>query len=189
MNQKLTYIGLLMYAACYALLFGTWSAIVFGKVPNADQIVTYIVGALGALTGHILTMLNPGRAGGSVAPTVDESAPSSAQAGFARIGMLVMLAVLGAAMLGGCATGAAPRPTPQQLATQVCPAALLTMASLTALEDLPAAARADLAKASPVVGAVCAPGAAVDLSSLQALASTALPALFRIVDAAGLTPA
>jgi len=102
---------------------------------------------------------------------------------------LACAAALFCAALAGCATGPAPRPTPAQIVAQVCPAAQLTMASLTALEDLPAAARADLTKASPIVGAVCAPGAAVDLSSLQELASTALPALLRIVDAAGLTPA
>src|SRR5471032_699020 len=102
---------------------------------------------------------------------------------------LACAALLASVALAGCATGPAPHPTPAQIVAQVCPAAQLTMASLTALEDLPAAARADLAKAAPVVGAVCAPGATVDLSSLQALASTALPALFRIVDAAGLTPA
>src|SRR5471032_263468 len=102
---------------------------------------------------------------------------------------LACAALLASVALAGCATGPAPSPSPAQIVAQVCPAAQLTMASLTALEDLPAAARADLTKASPIVGAVCAPGAAVDLSSLQELASTALPALLLIVDAAGLTPA
>src|SRR5471030_151609 len=102
---------------------------------------------------------------------------------------LACAALLASVALAGCATGPAPHPTPAQIVAQVCPAAQLTMASLTALEDMPAAARADLAKAAPVVDAVCAPGAAVDLSSLQALAITALPAMLRIVDVAGLAPA
>ena len=101
---------------------------------------------------------------------------------------LACAALLASVALAGCATGPAPHPTPAQTVAQVCPAAQLTMASLTALEDLPAAARADLAKAAPVVGAVCARGTAVDLSSLQSLASTVTPALLRVADAAGLSP-
>jgi len=101
---------------------------------------------------------------------------------------LACAALLASVALAGCATGPAPHPTPAQIVAQVCPAAQLTMASLTALEDLPAAARADLAKAAPVVGAVCARGTAVDLSSLQSLASTVTPALLRVADAAGLSP-
>ena len=57
--MKLTYIALTLYAACYALLFGTWAAIVFYHVPNADEIVRYIQMGLVAITSHVLTILNP----------------------------------------------------------------------------------------------------------------------------------
>lgn len=127
-------------------------------------------------------------------PTIPPSASAPVvaadkQAGFATLGALIVLALLaGALILAGCATTGAARPTPQQLAAQVCPAAQVTINSLAALEGLTPAARADLARAAPVVAAVCAPGAAVDLSNLRALAITALPAMLRIVDASGLPP-
>lgn len=127
-------------------------------------------------------------------PTVPPSAPAPVvlvekQAGFANLGVLIVLSLLaGALFLAGCAATGTPRQTPQQLAAQVCPAAQVTISSLAALEGLTPAARVDLAQASPVVAAVCAPGAAVDLSSLRAMASTALPAMQRVVDAAGLPP-
>lgn len=93
--MKLTYIALTLYALCYTLLFGTWAAIVFNKVPGADQIVTYIQIGLGTLSGHVLTMLNPGRAGGDVAP--------SPQAGFGNPLLLALIAVI-AMTLSGCAS-------------------------------------------------------------------------------------
>lgn len=93
--MKITYIALTLYALCYALLFGTWTAIVFNKVPGADQIVTYIQIGLGTLSGHVLTMLNPGRAGGSAAPTN--------QAGFASPFLLIVIAAV-VATLSGCAS-------------------------------------------------------------------------------------
>lgn len=57
--MRLTYIALALYAACYLLLFGTWAAIVFWRVPGAEQIVTYIQACLVALSSHVLTILNP----------------------------------------------------------------------------------------------------------------------------------
>lgn len=57
--MKLTYIALALYASCYALLFGTWAAIVFYRVPGAEQIVAYIQAGLIALSSHVLTILNP----------------------------------------------------------------------------------------------------------------------------------
>lgn len=184
MNTKLTYIALMLYALCYALLFGTWAAIVFNKTPGADQIVTYIQIGLGTLSGHVLTLLAP-RA--PAAPTV-----SAGQGGFARVGMLILLAALaaGAMALTGCATTApgAPKPTPQQVLAQVCPAAQITVASLSVLRGLSDEAHEDLAVALPMVDSICAAGAKVDLASLRALNGTALPALLKIVDTAPLQP-
>jgi hypothetical protein len=184
MNTKLTYIALMLYASCYVLLFGTWVAVVFNKVPGADQIVTYIQIGLGTLSGHVLTLLAP-RA--SAAPTV-----STGQGGFARVGMLVLLAAVaaGAMSLTGCAAPVpgAPKPTPQQVLAQVCRAAQITVASLSGLRGLSAEAHDDLAAALPIVDAVCAAGATVDIASLKALRDTALPALIKIVDTAPLQP-
>lgn len=94
--MKLTYITLTLYGACFAMLFATWAGIVFNKVPGADQIVTFIQMTLSALSGHILTVLAPSRS----APET----PPSAQAGFARPLMLVLLAVCAALVLSACGT-------------------------------------------------------------------------------------
>ncbi|WP_295991537.1 hypothetical protein [Rugamonas sp.] len=154
----------------------------FPPPSNAAAIWALVSGFLGY---GVRDLFPPSGPPGAVAPVT-----AGKQAGFAHAGMLLILASVAAAvMLVGCATGAAPRPTPQQLAAQVCPAAQITIASLAALEDLPLAVGADLSRAVPIVGAVCVPGAAVDLGSLQALASTALPALLRIVEGSGLAPA
>ncbi len=184
MNTKLTYIALMLYATAYALLFGTWAAIVFNKVPGADQIVTYIQIGLGTLSGHVLTLLGSRPAADSPAPT--------AQAGFARAGIMLLLAALaaGAMSLTGCATTTpgAPAPSARQVLAQVCPAAQITVASLSVLRGMSSEAHDDLAVALPIVDAVCAAGATVDIASLKALNDTALPALIKIVESAPLEP-
>lgn len=58
-NLKFTVFAVCLYAIACAALFGAWSAVVFCHVVGADTYVTWIVGALGTLFGHILTMLNP----------------------------------------------------------------------------------------------------------------------------------
>lgn len=183
MNQKLTYIALMLYAACYALLFGTWAAIVFNKVPGADQIVTYIQIGLGTLSGHVLTLLGP-RTGSSEAPT-------GSQGGFARAGMLVTLAIAAAAVLSmsGCATApGVPRQSPQQIAAQVCPATQTTVSGLLELRGLDAAAHSELVTAGQMVDAICASAGMVDLSSLKRMSDTVLPTMIRIAKAAPLDP-
>ena len=97
MNARLTYIALMLYAACYAILFGTWVAVVFLKPTGAEALVSYIIATLGALTGHILTIVDPNR------PTGDAAAPpnSPTQGGYATIPTLWIVAL--AALLAGCA--------------------------------------------------------------------------------------
>lgn len=119
-------------------------------------------------------------------------APPGGQGGFARVGMLALIAVMaaGAMLLAGCAATAhgATKSTPQQVLAQVCPAAQITVASLSALRGLSTEAHDDLLAAAPIVDAVCAAGATVDASSLRTLSETALPALIKIADAAPLSP-
>ena len=124
--------------------------------------VVLIVSAAAVTVGHLLV----NRFNAVPAAPVHRVAPTrvTAEGGFARIAMLVALATV-AAIVGGCVT--APRAeqlTPAQIAAQVCPAAQLTMASLSSLENLPPGARADIARAAPVVTAACAPATVASLS-------------------------
>ncbi len=107
--------------------------------------------------------------------------------------LVFMLAffMLGAALaLTGCASPpSGVKLTPQQVAQQVCPAALVTVASLSSLQGFPVTVHDDLVTADVLVHAACNAGATVDLTSLKTLASTALPALLRVVEVAGLDAA
>jgi len=187
MNTKLIYIALMLYALCYALLFGTWAAIVFNKTPGADQIVTYIQIGLGTLSGHVLTLLGPRAGAGAL-----WSPPAPAgQGGFARVGVMAMMAVVAvvALMATGCATApGAPKQTPQQIAAQVCPAVQITVADLLVLHGLSTEAHDALTNAAPIVDAVCSGVQTVDMASLKRMADTALPMLIKIADAAPLQP-
>lgn len=86
-----------LYATAYLMLFGGWLALVLTKTPGADTIVEFIQATLGALTGHVLTMINPSR------PSMPAS-PGDKQAGRAMPFMLLILAVAAALALGGCGT-------------------------------------------------------------------------------------
>ncbi len=87
-----------LYAVAYLMLFGGWLALVLTKTPGADTIVEFIQATLGALTGHILTMINPR------APSAPPASPGDKQAGRAMPFVLLILAVGGALALGGCGT-------------------------------------------------------------------------------------
>lgn len=154
--------------------------------------VVLIFSAAAVTIGHFIVnivnsrnLLNAPQSGS--APTV-----VTKEGGYMRLAILPLLSIfaIAASMLVGCTTTAGTAQlTPAQVVAQVCPAVQITMTSLAALEDLPVSAIADLAKAAPVVQVVCSPNATIDLSSLQAMSSTAFPALLRIADAAGLSPA
>lgn len=90
-------IPILLYAAAYALLFVTWAAVVFLKVPGADNLVQYIQITLGGLTGHVLTLIDPRRA------TTPAQSHVTKQAGFTSLCMLFVLVVVALA-LSGCAS-------------------------------------------------------------------------------------
>ena len=106
------------------------------------------------------------------------------------------------AILTGCA-GNAPKPlTPQQIAAIACPQLNLVHTQLVALnaalEADPATAavgkqaQIQLAAIHPIVTAVCNGAAAapsVDVSNIQALVQTGLPALAHLAGSLPLTPA
>jgi hypothetical protein len=92
-----------------------------------------------------------------------------------------------AAVMVACATApGAAKLTPAQIAAQVCPPTQAALTSLQALTGLPAVAQTDLTKAKPMVDAVCAAGATVNIANLQTLASTGIPAIVTIVQASPL---
>ncbi|WP_116988836.1 hypothetical protein [Duganella sp. BJB475] len=161
----------------------------FPPAHNAEAMWTLI----GSFLGYgIRDLFAPGGLAGSILVPGASSTPPGGQGGFARAGMLLVIAMLaaGAMALTGCATPApgAPKASPQQVLAQVCPAAQITVASLSVLRGLSTEAHDDLAVALPIVDAVCAAGATVDIASLKALNDTALPALIRIVETAPLQP-
>ncbi len=87
-----------LYATAYLMLFGGWLALVLAKTPGADTIVEFIQATLGALTGHVLTMINPR------APSAPPVSPGDKQAGRAMPFLLLILAGAAALILGGCGT-------------------------------------------------------------------------------------
>jgi len=86
-----------LYALGYLVLFGGWLALVLAKTPGADTLVEFIQATLGALTGHILTMINPR------AQSAPPASPGDKQAGRAMPFLLLILAAGAALALGGCA--------------------------------------------------------------------------------------
>lgn len=115
--------------------------------------------------------------------------------------LIVALVAACFAMLAGCATSGAKPLSPQQIAAIACPQLNLVHTQLVAfnaaLEADPATAatgkqaQAQLDAVHPIVAAVCngaqaAP--AVDLSSIQALITTGLPALGHLAGSLPLPP-
>jgi hypothetical protein len=119
------------------------------------------------------------------------AAPTNVQSGFASLSMLAVLGAvaLGGTLLAGCASAPAGQPlTPQQLAAQVCPAAQITVASLSVLRGLSVEAHEALVVVAPIVDAACAAGALDDIANLRALSERGLPALIKIADDSPLAP-
>ncbi len=87
-----------LYAVGYLTLFGGWLALVLAKTPGADTLVEFIQATLGALTGHILTMINPR------APSAPPASPSDKQAGRATPLLLLTVAIGTMLLMGGCGT-------------------------------------------------------------------------------------
>lgn len=91
-----------LYASAYLLLFATWALVVFFQVPGADQLVQYIQVTLGALTGHVLTLIDPRRPAPDAQTPV--APPGNPQSGRALPGVLLILAIAVLALLAGCSS-------------------------------------------------------------------------------------
>lgn len=102
--------------------------------------------------------------------------------------ILSAMVIASALMLSACATApGSDKPTPAQIAAQVCPAVVDTVHSLASLNGLSEKAKAALDKASPLVDAACSGLQTVDASSLRSIARTVMPILLEVVDAAPLS--
>ena len=89
---------IVLYAVAYLALFaGAVDLAHVASNPLADRLFEFVLTVLGALTGHILTMINPR------APSAPAS-PSDKQAGRAMPFLLLILAVGAALVIGGCGT-------------------------------------------------------------------------------------
>ncbi|MEX3691900.1 hypothetical protein AB3X91_09160 [Paraburkholderia sp. BR14263] len=92
--------------------------------------------------------------------------------------------VASVAFLAGCASPGVhiQIPTPQQLATDVCPAVNAGLKALDGSPLLTADQQANLTKKIiPGNEAVCAAGAQLDLADLQAFSATVFPAVIALV--------
>lgn len=103
------------------------------------------------------------------------------------------LIALGAAacaiILAACAAPAGQpqsMPTPDQVAAQVCPSAQAVLEVLKTPGAVDPGVADKIAKASPLVDAVCAEGAKVTAVDLRTLAKDGLPAVLKIVQASPL---
>ena len=90
---------IVLYAIAYLALFaGAVDLAHVASNPLADRLFEFVLTALGALTGHILTMINPR------APSAPPASPGDKQAGRAMPFLLLILAVGAALAMGGCGT-------------------------------------------------------------------------------------
>ena len=110
--------------------------------------------------------------------------------------LTVCLTMLVGSLLVACSTtGGTTAATPAQVAAAVCPVVQADLATYQALfaaqTDVASSAKisADLAKAQPIVAALCTNGATVSTASIQAFAQTALPALADTINYLPLTAA
>lgn len=105
--------------------------------------------------------------------------------------LVVAVVVALAVFVSACSSSAVKPLSPAQIAAVACPQINLVVAQLTAFNTVAEAnpatkafaakANADLATLQPTVAAVCAAGATVTATNVQALAQQALPALGTIV--------
>lgn len=198
------------------VLFMTWVILIVFKVSGAEDLITTIKFALAGLGAYHLNDRKPPPPTGAIASDSALALPTaptrslpiipqpSPEGGFANPFLLafVTLAISGVLLLSGCASpqpvgtsGAAAKPltlpiplnqTPAQIAEQICPPLQAALTGLDMLVGLPPTVKADLDAITPIVAGVCAAGATVDVSSLQALSKTALPTLINVVKASGL---
>lgn len=113
--------------------------------------------------------------------------------------LLTIVAIAASALLSACGTspltpigaGTAPVQTPAQIAAkvqQICPDIQVTLTNLSAL-ILPPTVAVDLQNASLAVNLVCGIGATVNLTNIQTVLATALPALVSAIKVSGMSTA
>ncbi|HXS04826.1 MAG TPA: hypothetical protein VN731_10140 [Rhodanobacter sp.] len=113
--------------------------------------------------------------------------------------LLLALIALALTCVSGCTTTGGQKLSPAQIAAIACPQVNLVNSQLTVINAAMLAspatasfaqkANAELVAIQPTVAAVCAAGANVTATNLQALAQQALPALGTIVGTLPITPA
>ena len=108
-----------------------------------------------------------------------------------NLAKIAVIAIL--LMLSACASGPVPvvlpQLTPAQFVAQVCPIATTAGLAITAFPIFDPKVTLELAAARPVVDALCANGADVNIANVEDVAKTALPALLDAAGAANLDPA
>lgn len=88
-----------LYAAVFVALLGGAIDLVHSAVnPMSSSLFEFILTALGALLGHVLTMINPSR------PSMPAASPGDKQAGRAIPFLLLILAAGAVLLMGGCGT-------------------------------------------------------------------------------------
>lgn len=101
--------------------------------------------------------------------------------------MKKLLCVLLVLLVSACATTTTTdQPTPAQIAARVCPPLTAGLQVVQTAGVLDPRAAAELAIVVPLVEAVCAAGTAVDASNMQALGTTGVPALLKVIAASPL---
>ncbi|MGH8158381.1 MAG: hypothetical protein ACREPQ_09685 [Rhodanobacter sp.] len=113
--------------------------------------------------------------------------------------LVAVAAMLSLALFAGCTSSSVKPLSPAQVAAIACPQINLAVTQLTvfntvlvanpATKDFGTKANATLVSIQPTVAAVCAAGATVTATNLQALAQQALPALGTIAGTLPITPA
>jgi len=92
-----------------------------------------------------------------------------------------LLALFAAVFLTACASTGQPKKTPAELAARVCPPLEATIVVLQYSPAITPGAKEEIARGAPLVHAVCAPGALVDVTSLLDVADRTLPMLMQAV--------
>lgn len=73
------------------------------------------------------------------------------------------------------------KPTPAEIAAQVCPTMDVTLAVLQASPAISDGAKEEITRGQPIVRALCAPGAIADVSSLADLSDRMVPVLIQAI--------
>ena len=102
--------------------------------------------------------------------------------------MLLAAGIAASIAFAGCANAPVKLIPPQQLIADFCPVVNADLAALAKSPLLDASQQAALMNIATVNQAVCSAGAAIDITDLQKLNATALPALIGLVGSLPMIP-